>query len=58
LWGVGQRIFFLHDGRSNDLLDTIQQHSSRFSEANTVINSFNMLSPSDKQALLVYLRSL
>src|SRR5262249_28876099 len=58
LWGVGQRIFFLHDGRTSDLLNAIQQHSSRFSEANTVINSFNMLSPSDQQALLVYLRSL
>jgi CxxC motif-containing protein (DUF1111 family) len=28
LWGIGQRIFFLHDGRTNDLLAAIQAHSS------------------------------
>jgi CxxC motif-containing protein (DUF1111 family) len=28
LWGVGQRIFFLHDGRTSDLLQAIQAHSS------------------------------
>jgi CxxC motif-containing protein (DUF1111 family) len=32
LWGVGQRIFFLHDGRSNPdnggLLDAIYEHYS------------------------------
>jgi CxxC motif-containing protein (DUF1111 family) len=28
LWGVGQRIFFLHDGRTNDLLQAIQAHHS------------------------------
>jgi CxxC motif-containing protein (DUF1111 family) len=27
LWGVGQRLFFLHDGRSSDLLSAIQAHS-------------------------------
>jgi CxxC motif-containing protein (DUF1111 family) len=43
LWGVGQRIFFLHDGRTTDLLEAIQAHrsagNSRFqaSEANGVI---------------------
>jgi CxxC motif-containing protein (DUF1111 family) len=58
LWGVGQRIFFLHDGRTKDLLVAIQQHSSTGSEASVVINNFNMLSNSDKQALLNYLRSL
>jgi hypothetical protein len=29
LWGLGQRLFFLHDGRTNDLLVAIQDHSSR-----------------------------
>jgi CxxC motif-containing protein (DUF1111 family) len=58
LWGIGQRIFFLHDGRTNDLLQAIEQHSSPGSEANTVISHFNMLSAQDKQALLNYLRSL
>jgi CxxC motif-containing protein (DUF1111 family) len=28
LWGIGQRLFFLHDGRTSDLLDAIQEHSS------------------------------
>jgi CxxC motif-containing protein (DUF1111 family) len=28
LWGIGQRIFFLHDGRTTDLLQAIQAHSS------------------------------
>ena len=28
LWGLGQRIFFLHDGRSSDLIGTIKAHAS------------------------------
>jgi len=28
LWGLGQRIFFLHDGRTTDLLQAIAAHSS------------------------------
>jgi CxxC motif-containing protein (DUF1111 family) len=28
LWGVGQRVFFLHDGRTKDLLQAIQLHAS------------------------------
>jgi cytochrome c553 len=28
LWGVGQRLFFLHDGRTSDLLQAIQAHYS------------------------------
>jgi CxxC motif-containing protein (DUF1111 family) len=58
LWGVGQRIFFLHDGRTKDLSVAIQQHASRGSEANTVINNYNMLSPTDRQSLINFLRSL
>jgi len=58
LWGVGQRIFFLHDGRTKDLHEAIQQHASRGSEANTVINNYNLLSRDDKQSLLNFLRSL
>ena len=58
LWGVGQRIFFLHDGRTKDLHEAIQQHASRGSEANGVINNYNLLSRDDKQALINYLRSL
>jgi hypothetical protein len=29
LWGLGQRLFFLHDGRTNDLSVAIQDHYSR-----------------------------
>jgi len=59
LWGVGQRIFFLHDGRTTDLLDAIRQHSSQGSEANGVIHQFNnALTDRQKQDLLNFLRSL
>jgi CxxC motif-containing protein (DUF1111 family) len=58
LWGLGQRIFFLHDGRSNDLVDTINQHASRGSEANSVIRNYHQLSPQQQQDLLNFLRSL
>jgi hypothetical protein len=29
LWGLGQRLFLLHDGRTSDLMVAIQDHSSR-----------------------------
>jgi len=58
LWGLGQRVYFLHDGRTSDLVQAIQSHKSRGSEANRVINKFNALSPSDQQDLLNFLRSL
>jgi CxxC motif-containing protein (DUF1111 family) len=29
LWGVGQRLFFLHDGRTSDLLQAIEAHLSQ-----------------------------
>lgn len=58
LWGVGQRLFFLHDGRTSDLLRAIQAHASNGSEANGVINRFNSISPNQVQDLLNFLRSL
>jgi len=58
LWGVGQRLFFLHDGRTNDLDHAIRQHSSSGSEANGVISNYNLLGFTDRQALVAYLRSL
>jgi CxxC motif-containing protein (DUF1111 family) len=27
LWGIGQRLFFLHDGRTSDLLQAIEAHA-------------------------------
>jgi cytochrome c553 len=71
LWGIGQRLFFLHDGRTSDLAQAIQAHKSTAgctgqtsdtcygpSEANAVIDRFNALSRPDKQAILDFLRSL
>ena len=58
LWGIGQRLFFLHDGRTSDLYQAITAHASRGSEANKVISNFEMLSSTDQQALLNFLRSL
>ena len=64
LWGVGQRYFFLHDGRTTDIVSAIEDHfssgNSTFgnSEANTVINNFNALSQQNQQDLVNFLRSL
>jgi CxxC motif-containing protein (DUF1111 family) len=65
LWGLGQRLFLLHDGRTSNLITAIFAHSSgsaqagNASEANAVVNNFaNNLSPGDQQALLNFLRSL
>ena len=58
LWGVGQRIFFLHDGRTKDLLQAIREHASTGSEATAVVGKFNMLPGQDQQALVNFLRSL
>jgi len=38
LWGVGQRLFFLHDGRTSDLMAAIQAHSSPLRYCVTVTN--------------------
>lgn len=58
LWGLGQRLFFLHDGRTSDLVQAIAAHRSPDSEANAVIRNFDALANSQKQDLLDYLRSL
>ena len=58
LWGLGQRIFFLHDGRTKDLLEAIRAHSSSGSEANRVVGIFSGLAEGQKQDILNFLRSL
>jgi CxxC motif-containing protein (DUF1111 family) len=58
LWGLGQRIFFLHDGRTTDLVQAIHAHRSLLSEANGVLNRFDQQSELQKQDLLNFLRSL
>jgi CxxC motif-containing protein (DUF1111 family) len=74
LWGLGQRIFFLHDGRTTDLVQAIDAHASGGfgwfaptngpgssfgpSEANEVIENFNGLTDASQQDLLNFLRAL
>ena len=58
LWGLGKRIYFLHDGRTSDLLQAIKAHSSSGSEANSVISNFVNLTSSEQQDVLNFLRSL
>jgi CxxC motif-containing protein (DUF1111 family) len=64
LWGLGQRIFLLHDGRTSDLIEAIQAHrsgssfSGDASEANAVVKNFNDLLEGQKQDMLNFLRSL
>jgi CxxC motif-containing protein (DUF1111 family) len=64
LWGLGKRLFFLHDGRTKDLLEAIRAHASAgsgtypASEANQVTARFNNLTEIDKQHVLNFLRSL
>ncbi|HYS76826.1 MAG TPA: di-heme oxidoredictase family protein [Burkholderiales bacterium] len=64
LWGLGQRLFFLHDGRTSDLREAIRAHRSgsfltfNASEANAVVRNFNRLQDDQKQDVLNFLRSL
>jgi len=65
LWGVGKRVFFLHDGRETDIVKAIEDHSCAAngqypaSEANAVINNFNALAGTqNQQDLINFLRSL
>jgi CxxC motif-containing protein (DUF1111 family) len=58
LWGVGQRVFFLHDGRTSNLVEAIEAHKSKDSEANNVIDRFNRLKAAERQDVLNFLRSL
>lgn len=64
LWGIGQRYYFLHDGRTSDLKAAIAAHASPAtvqypaSEANAVVNKWNALSETQKQDILNFLRGL
>jgi CxxC motif-containing protein (DUF1111 family) len=69
LWNVGQRVFFMHDGRTTDIVQAIEAHLTTAgtatcgitfgnSEANPVINNFNALPEKDQQDLVNFLRSL
>jgi CxxC motif-containing protein (DUF1111 family) len=58
LWGLGRRLFFLHDGRTTDLGQAVQDHASQNSEANGVVAAFNALPAQAKQDVINFLRSL
>jgi len=64
LWGVGVRAYFLHDGRTANIVEAIRAHRSagnhRYgpSEANAVIDSYDALSPTEQQDLVNFLRAL
>ncbi|MFN7926271.1 MAG: di-heme oxidoredictase family protein [Bryobacteraceae bacterium] len=64
LWGIGQRFYFLHDGRTNDLKVAIAAHASAAtaqwpaSEANGSVAKWNALTETQKQDLLNFLRGL
>jgi CxxC motif-containing protein (DUF1111 family) len=58
LWGVGKRVFFLHDGRTRNLVEAIRAQRSSGSEANQVVERFNRLKERDQQDTINFLRSL
>jgi CxxC motif-containing protein (DUF1111 family) len=58
LWGLADRIFLLHDGRTTDLVQAILAHAGQGSEANGVVANYQALAPQQQQALLNYLRTL
>ena len=64
LWGVGQRIFFLHNGSTSDIVAAIELHAGNCaagqvcSEATQVIDAFNKLQPQQQQDIVNFLRSL
>jgi len=58
LWGIGQRIFFLHDGRTSNLVEAIEAHKSPGSEATMVIDLFRRLTAPEQQDIINFLRSL
>ncbi|HEV2426248.1 MAG TPA: di-heme oxidoredictase family protein [Terriglobia bacterium] len=70
LWGAGKRVFFMHDGRTSNILTAIEDHvfngaqgvtcsgSYQASEATNAVNAFNALGASDQQDVLDFLRDL
>lgn len=58
LWGLGQRAFFLHDGRTSDLIEAIVAHGGQGSEGDRVVEGFRSKPRSQQQDLLNFLRSL
>ena len=57
LWGAGQRLFFLHDGRTTNMVAAVQAHFSTGSEANQTITNLAARSAADQQDVINFLRS-
>jgi len=55
LWGLRTRGRLMHDGRSHNTNDAIQQHRG---QATAARNAFNSLSSNDRNRVLVFLSSL
>jgi len=58
LWGLGQRRFFLHDGRANNLIDAIEAHDATGSEARISELTLDSFGVNTFQDVLNFLRSL
>jgi hypothetical protein len=65
LWGLGQRLFFMHDGRDTNLINAIEDHciattstTISASEACNSVGVFNKMTTAQQQDLLYFLRSL
>jgi CxxC motif-containing protein (DUF1111 family) len=58
LWGLGQRIYLMHDGRTTDLAQAIREHGTAGSEGYRTTARFESLTVREKQDLLNFLRSL
>jgi CxxC motif-containing protein (DUF1111 family) len=61
LWGVGQRRFFLHDGRTDDLLKAIEEHFSpgmNCEENESHVAGASCYGPSEANAVVLRFRAL
>ena len=55
LWGLRARTFFLHDGRSSNLIDSIKHHGG---ESYQIRNRFFQLPANQKADMIAFLQSL
>jgi CxxC motif-containing protein (DUF1111 family) len=60
LWGVGQRLFFLHDGRATDLVGAIEAHASinRDCRANPIAVALNEACESEANLVIARFNGL
>jgi CxxC motif-containing protein (DUF1111 family) len=60
LWGVGQRIFFLHDGRTSNLVKAIEAHTSadRNCRTNSLSGALNEACGSEANGVLARFNAL